>query len=435
MNKGKICLCLVLFPCVSFAQRVVSLTEAENLAEAQHPTLRAQEFAILSAKARYQGLLAPYRPMVSFNSYLADGTGTPVLASTVDPINYIPTPPRGFAMQNLMVMWKVFSSGREQSARALGKAEIDIATTERDIARLDLISQVRIAFSEALQKKEEVASAEAGVKSATELLRITREMFEAGKVPEFFVLRAQADLSRARRRLATAQAEYQSALYRWRQSLGQEVTAEIELGEWDRPLQAPQTLTEALRLAREKRPELQFYAHQQEVFKNRAEMARRSANPEVSLFAMADYMSEERGMSRDFYKAGFILSFPLYDSGMRKAEREEALKMADRLRAEAKALELQIESEVAEAWAEWVAMPAILASAVDEAKFAEEAYKIATLRYEAGKAIQLEVSQALADWVEALTEVASARSRQRVAWARLMRSIGEHSEIPVQPWR
>ncbi len=435
MSNPKACLLLLLLPCFGFAQKVLSLAEAEKLAEIQHPTLRAYEMAILSAEARYPGLLSPFRPMISFNSYLAEGTGMPVLGSTVNPINYISTPPQGFAMQNLMVMWKFFSSGREGNAHAIGKAEIARAVAERDVAKLDLITQVRIAFAEVWQKKEEVSSAEAGVSSATELLRITQEMFQAGKVPEFFVLRSRADLSRAQRRLATAQAEYQSALYRWKKSLGREATAEMEVGEWDRPLEGPQTLLEALSLARQKRPELQLYFYLQEIFKNKAELARRSANPEISLFAMADYMSEENRRSQDLYKAGLVLSFPLYDAGMRKSEEKESARMADQMRAEAKAMELQVESEVAEAWAEWTAVPSVLASAIDEAKFAEEAYKIAMLRYEAGKAIQLEVSQALADWVEALTGVASARAQQRVAWAKLMRAIGLYSEATLNDRR
>lgn len=424
MHKSKTCLLVLAFPCAGMAQGLFSLSEAEQIASAQHPTLRAYEYAISASRARSQGLLAPYRPMVSLNSYLAEGKGTPVLASTVDPINFTPTPPQGFAMQNLMLMWKFYSSGREQSALAIGKAEVASALAERDIAVLDVVTQVRIAFAEALQRKEEVAAAEAGVNASTELLRLTREMFEAGKVPEFFVLRSQADLSRAQRRLSTVTAEYQSALYRLRKAIGLSATVEMKLGEWDRPLEGPQSFSEALILAKQNRPEIQFYVHQQEVFAKKAELTRRSANPEVSLFAMADYMSVERMPSEDLYKAGLMLSFPLYDGGTRRAEWEEASRMSSRLQAEAKAVELQIESEVAEAWAEWSAVPAILTAAIDEAKFAEEAYKIAMLRYEAGKAVQLEVSQALADWVFALAEVASARAQQRFAWAKLIRAVG-----------
>jgi cobalt-zinc-cadmium efflux system outer membrane protein len=110
---------------------------------------------------------------------------------------------------------------------------------------------------------------------------------------------------------------------------------------------------------------------------------------------------------------------------MRRAEAAEADAQAKAAEAQKEAAMQRIEREIAEAWAEWVAAPHVMAAAEAEVQAAEEGYRVSKIRYEAGKSIQAEVSQALADFVAALGSRAQAREFQHLAWTKLARALGK----------
>jgi outer membrane protein TolC len=198
----------------------------------------------------------------------------------------------------------------------------------------------------------------------------------------------------------------------------------FEMGEWDVPLSAPPTLEEALEMGMHMRPEVASLEETAKMYRLQARAARQSMGPEMSVLGMADALAANNG-SDSFLKAGLVLSLPLSDGGMRRAEAAEADAQAKAAEAQKEAAMQRIEREIAEAWAEWVAAPHVMAAAEAEVQAAEEGYRVSKIRYEAGKSIQAEVSQALADLVAALGSRAQAREFQHLAWTKLARALGK----------
>lgn len=402
----------------------LNLSQALDYALANHPLIGAAQAGVASANAAGRKLTAPYKPLISLNAYFSDGNGSMIFPSTVSPINFMRVPAQASAMQNTMLMWKLYSGGRDHTARRLAKTQVATAKSAQIEAVLDVRLGVRLAFAQVLLKKESVEAEKIGLDAATELERVTRERFEAGKVPEAFVFRAKADLSRASRRATMAEAELLAAIAALKAAIGTPQSDSLELGEWDQDLPAPNTLDEALLAALQNRPELAYLGQQRDSFSLRSRMTGQSNLPEISIMAMNDFMDSALLGSSTQNKLSLIVSFPLSDGGLRRAQEEESRALAKQADMNLSAMELLIQSQVAAAWALWKSAPAVLHAAESEVRASAEAYRIAKLRYETGKAIQVEVSEALADMVGAFVGEAEAREYQRRAWAQLSRAVG-----------
>jgi outer membrane protein TolC len=389
-----------------------------------HPTLAAAQADVDAANARGAQMSAPFNPMLSLNGYAAAGKGESIFTSSVDPINYSLMGDKESADANAMFMWKVFSDGRASTARRSAIAIAQGKQYDLAAARLDVLRDLRMAFSMSMHAGQNVEAEQGGVAAAQELLDVTQSLYDAGKIPEAFLFRAKADLAKSSRRLALAKSAEDSAMARLKEAAALPQMEMFEMGEWDVPLSAPPTLEEALEMGMHMRPEVASLEETAKMYRLQARAARQSMGPEMSVLGMADALAANNG-SDSFLKAGLVLSLPLSDGGMRRAEAAEADAQAKAAEAQKEAAMQRIEREIAEAWAEWVAAPHVMAAAEAEVQAAEEGYRVSKIRYEAGKSIQAEVSQALADLVAALGSRAQAQEFQHLAWTKLARALGK----------
>lgn len=403
----------------AFAQ----ISRLEALALDRHPSIKAAEADRQALVARGETLKAPYRPMASLTGVAAKGDDHAIFATPFEPRNYLLADHDPIAMGSVMAMWTIFSGGRDRSAAAYAEALVESGDAGVATARLDVLQGVRVAYAELLAALGELEAETAGYRAAEELLRVTEQMFEAGSAPEAFVLRSRAALAQARRTRALAEAEARAAASMLREAAALSQDEPMATAGWDAPLTAPETVEEALTLAAG-RPELRAAEARRRAAASRARAAKQSAYPELSLVGMGTGVATEND-SNVFYKVGLVLSMPLVDGGMRRAEAAEMTAMAQGAEQETRAIRLRIEREVASAWARWQASPETLEASEAEIVSAQEAYRIAKLRYEEGKAPQVEVQQAAADLVAALSGRAEANAFRRIAWANLMRAVGK----------
>jgi len=400
----------------------IALSKALQLAREQHPVLKGLAMEIEAVRARREMDLAPFRPQVSLNGYAATGKGQMIFPSTGMPANYTLLPDSQVAVANAMFMWRFFTFGRDGSIRRAFNARIDSAQAMLNTERADLDLRVRLTFSEALLKQEIVRAKEDALASARELSRVTRLRVEAGSAPEAFLLRSEAEVARMEKELAMAGAERDSALSMLRAAVGMPGTETIVTGSWDENITLPESLDQALTDARRNRPELTRLEREQRAIQYSADAVRASRMPEVSVVAMADAM-KQRGMpGEDAAKVGLVLSFPLLDGGERRAGVAETTAMGLRAGAEQGAVRLQIDAEVSSAWSVWQSVAPVMKASQAEVAASEEAYRIAMIRYEEGKAILAEVLEAKSQLTLARVGLAEAEAYGRVARSKLLRA-------------
>lgn len=413
-------LILLLITALSGAQ---SVAELEVSALQSHPSIIQAVAEIRALQAKGDLAKAPFRPMVTMNAVGAIGDDAMIFESAVSPGPYILAAADPVGIGSVMAMWRIYSSGQDRSAAQIARALTGQGNANLAMARLDVVRQVRVAYAEALAARGENDAAAAAVQAAEELHRITEQRFQAGSAPEAFVLKAKANLAAAERKKAMAGAAVAAKIAELKEAADTDQTRELALVEWQQPLTAPETLEQALKKA-DQRPELQAAEARRHELSARAKSASQSRGPQVNLVGMGTGMATEF-QSEVFYKLGIVLSVPLVDGGMRRAEAAEMEAMAESADQEIRAIHLRIDREVVSAWAAWQAAPETIQASEAEVASAQEAYRIAKLRYTEGKAPQVEVEQAVADLVSALAGRAEANAFRRIAWANLMRAVGE----------
>jgi len=173
-----------------------------------------------------------------------------------------------------------------------------------------------------------------------------------------------------------------------------------------------------------KRPEIAAAKARVKSAERAVGVARVSYQPQVYATAMAEGWVSKDEAPNAGYVVGIIAGLPLLDGGLRRAEVDEAKAMLEQARAEERNMTVGVTKEVASAYAQLdsAAKNADLAqSAVAQA---EEDYRVIRIRYEAGKATNVEVLDALATFTKSQTNKAQALLNQSVALANLERAAG-----------
>lgn len=402
----------------------LSLSQALTRARAGHPSLMGAQSDVAAAKARASMRNAPYRPQMSLNGTAATGDGSMIFPSSVMPVNYSLLPTDSVGVLNGTAMWRFWTSGRDGIARRLGSAEVTQFQARADILGINVDFGVREAFSNVVFRRDALNAKQAALEASREMLRVTQARFDVGSAPRAFVLRAEADVAGMERDLALAQADLGMAEAMLRERVGLDQSGELQFSGWDQELVAPDTKQEAIDVAMKHHPELTAAQLDVDIANLKGLDASRSKLPEASLMAMGDWMGVRGMPASATTKVGLVVSFPLGDGGERRAAKFEADAMGKKMSQELRMLELQIQAKVASAFAEWGSVPAQRKAVRAQLAASEEAFRVMGERYEAGKAVLVELIDARAQLAIARVNVAEVESFARASWARLVQAMG-----------
>ena len=432
-------------------RQALSLKEAVEIALRESPVLRGAVAELKATEARLKMARSEKRWQISVNAFASTGTESGILASPpiVMPSATMLLPRRRFFDANTMFMFPIFTGGRLEALIRQAEAVRYATAAQLEAMRLDVALETKLAYRRALLAREMVRVAEAYVAAMEERVRVDKVAAKVGRIPEFWVLRSEAELANAQQMLANAQRDYEIALITLKAIMGvhpdSEITLTDELGrdagrgardgkERDEGrgtrdglkvelLEREKLLAEAMA----KRPELQAALLQVEAQSHAVRAAKALYTPQVSLMAMADYMSGtgDMGQGTGGYLAGIVIGLPVLDGGRRKAMVGEAQAMQEKALAEVERLKLQIASEVDTALRELQTALKNLQTAQMALRSAEEDERVAKVRYEAGRSVLVEYLDALAALVRAQVNYAQAIYELSVAHDKLLRAVGK----------
>jgi OMF family outer membrane factor len=423
----------------------LSLREAIEIALRESPILRGAVTELKAAEARLQMARSEKRWQLSVNAFASTGTESAILASppTVMPSATMLLPRRTFFDANAMLMFPIFTSGRLEALIRQAEAVRHATAAQLEAMRLDVALETKLAYRRALLARGMVRVAEVYVAAMEERVRVDKVAAQVGRIPEFWVLRSEAELANARQMLANAQRDYETALIALKAIMGVHPDSEITLTDelqWDEGREARDgTERDELRVgelpkrekllaeAMEKRPELRAALRQAEAQNYAVRAAKALYAPQVGWMVMANYMSGtgDMGQGTGGYLAGIAVGLPIFDGGRRKAMVGEAQAMREKALAEMERLKLQIASEVDTALRELQTALQNLQTAQAALKAAEEDERVAKVRYTAGRSVLVEYLDALATLVRAQVNYAQAIYELFVAYDKLQRAIGK----------
>lgn len=364
------------------------------------------------------------RPKLSLGATGATGDAPMIWPQMpgVEPGFLTSLPPDAVSL-NASVMVPLYTGGLFRARLEAAEFEERAAVARAALSLREAGRAIRSAWHMVQGARAELQVAEWELKQQQEFLRLTRRQLEAGRVARVAVLRAEAEAAAVERRLEATRADLAVAETELAVALGVSPTSRFEYPETfeEPPLQA--TEEEDLATAMSDRPDLVAARFAIQAGDRRIAEAVAEFSPQVYAMGMAERM-QDPAMVSGGYQVGLSIAFPLYDGGERAAR-------VDRARASRQAAEIEVEQREQEATAQVVAARARLAAATravdlaeQEVAAADEGLRIARLRYEAGRGIQLEILDAVAALSRARSARAEAAARAGRARADLLYATG-----------
>jgi len=413
----------------------LSVAQAVALALKESPVLKAARQEVAMSAAKLGMAKAMTRPLLSSNTFLSTGTMSGILGSSppVMPLNNLMVPRRPSADQNFMLMIPLWTGGRlgslvKSAGEEKNASQADLAAMERDVAM-----QVKVAYYRVLLARAMVEVGEQWVKEEQEALRITREMYDVGKVPHFYVLRTETEVANAVQELTTARNDVEVALIDLKTVLGVNTASQIDLTEKMLFQEPAQDVKPYLEEASSKRPELRAAQARVQAAGAEIGVARSAYLPQIYLTGMADGVSSKEMGEMGGYTAGIMASLPILDGGSRRAAVNEAKAKYEKARADAEQVGLQVSKEVTQAWLMLRTAAQNVHTSQTALAQAEEEYRIAQMRYTTGKGINVEVLDALVALIRARTNHVNALYTYNASQAELDRAVGRLSLSDLTP--
>lgn len=340
---------------------------------------------------------------------------------------------------DIRVQQSIYEGGRMTSAFRSAKLTRDQALLNYQALLADTLLSVRVAYDDVLVALADVAVNEASVKLLTREWENTKRRYEAGKVPQFDVLRAHVELANENPKLIQARNSYRISKNNLLNLLGvnlpQSVWADVPL-ELSDSLQAvplPLDLPAALASALTNRPELGALRKAEALRLEDLVVAKAGFKPSAQVFGGYEWTSLPYGndLSADLYGwiAGAQLNWNIFDSGLTRGRIMESRANYERARLDVDDRRRQIELEVRTAYSDFIEAREVLESQKEVVGEAEEALRLAEARFGAGSGTELDVLDAQTALTQARTTQAQSLHDYSVARARLERAAGEDMEI------
>ncbi|MGI6295634.1 MAG: TolC family protein [Armatimonadota bacterium] len=411
--------------------KAISLDDAVNIALENNPSIASRKALVNAAAAKVGIAKAMTKPQVSASTFGTLSNTAMILSGpgTVQPQNILLSADKRRLDQSLMGMYPIYTGGnlkgQVDSTQAQQQASsFDAATTELDTALI-----VKNAYYETRLAQKYIDAYQSRVDEATERVRIAEEAFAAGRIAKFDLLRNQTDLAEAQQQLNDAQRYVETSYIELKNIMGISQTSQLTLTQDLSVRTAPPDLDELQATALSARPEVQAARARVRSAKANVDVAKSSYKPQVYATAMANLSANigdsMNGHTDTGYLVGVTAALPVFDGGLRKSSVDEAESIVDQMQADERAAVLDVSRSVATAYAQFGAATKNIDLAQTAVTAAEEDYRVIRMRYEAGKATNVEVLDALAALTRAQTMYAEALYGQNIARESLNRAIGQ----------
>lgn len=412
---------------------LLALTAAAETLDVQQAVTRALETSPTLAEYRARVREALYKVDEAYTGYY------PTLGFTSSYTNIQPQvmfdgftiqPEHNYNLQ-LVLNQAIYTFGRLKWATKTAELS-ELAVREqyrREIENLMLTTALE--FGAAILAGQAVGIAEANLKARETQLRDAQILFEAGKVARFDVLTGQADLSTAQQALLAAQNRKNLAEARLLSRLNLPPETELTLV----PLSVERTFTPDLNQGREQaqkeRPELKALDFAIDAANARVNLEAAQDNPSLNLRSQAAQQNVTGFVPGNSYTTAVTFNVPLFDGGVTEARVNQGKEIVEQLTQSREETRRSVLLEVDQAYLDVVNAQEQLKVAQQATVQAEEAERVAQVRYKAGVSTSLELQDAIAETSRARFGQAQAEYDFFSAQCRWYRAVSGPPPIPI----
>ena len=329
------------------------------------------------------------------------------------------------------------------------KASVRSSQLIRESAVLDLqatindaLLLVRTNYYAVLLAREKITVQEKNLELLQEQLKTATDRFNAGTISSFERLRAEVAVANAKFPLITARNDFRLAVESLRQSLGFTTNLPDQIDKLPVFLGtlefSPTTfdLVAALEASRAKRPELQRLAKLAASREQTITVAGANALPQVSAFGGWELRKGTGNAfreSHDGWRIGVQSQWNIFDGRATAGRVAQARSVLEQTKLSLAEFQLAADVEVRRAFSQWQQAVELADASKKVVAQADEAVRLATARYNAGTATQLDVLSAQVDLTTARTNQLQAYYTYNVAVASLRKAMGQPDEFVTTP--
>jgi outer membrane protein len=435
------CLALIsLFLAVQHAGAVAALPRIEGPVTIDQAVAHALEknlrLKMAGADARVmesmrKETLAPFWPQLSANGYWAEQRMSPNVytsAGNTMARNYQVFSADQNKDGNFTAMYSLFAGGRDYYGYKAATARADSANYMREGAGLDVAMQTRLEYIGALREAENVRVTGDLLRATEERLRVTREMFDAGRVPRYYLLRDETERANTLQMDAMARSRAAQAIIALKTTMGVDLASPITLADHLEFTARQVSVEDGIRQALQAHPEIQAAAKDRQAAESDVRAAYGNYFPQLSASFMQDWLWSrsrgEHGASDNGYSVGLVVTLPLFDGFMREHQVNTAKAKRDKATDSEALIRQRITKDVNNA----ALMLTAAEKAVEASKVgldqAEEELRIVQERFQSGRGIQVEVLDAQASITRAQFNQVAALADYNSAVAMWLQATG-----------
>ena len=407
------------------------MEEAVDLARQKNLRVKAADADARTMDSMRKEALAPFWPQLSANGYFNDQRLAPnVFTSAGNTMarNYQVFNADQTRDANFTAMYSLFAGGRDYYGYQAAARRAEAGREMRRGAEVDVAMQARLDYIASLREAENVRVTGELLRDVDERLRLTREMFDGGRVPRFYVLRDETERANVLQMDAMARSRAEQALIALKTTLGVDLSSPMTLAEPLQYLPATVSVEEGIRQAGDAHPDLRTAIKQREAAQAEVRAAYGNYFPQVSVSYMYDGMwsknRNEASMTADGYSVGLVVTLPLFDGFQRENAVNTAKARLDRATQAEGLVRQQIAKEVNQAALMLTAAEKSVEASRKGLEQAEEEFRVVKERFESGRGIQLEILDAQVSLTRARFNAVAALAEYNSAQAMWLRATG-----------
>ncbi len=317
----------------------------------------------------------------------------------------------------------LYSSGRNQALVTLAQLNVDVKGLETIVARRQIALDAATAFYNVARAIGFFEVAGEKLSSAREHCRLASARYEAGAVPRFDVTRAEVEVANAEQQLIVARAAVEIAKGVLKRLLAIEITRPMQLVTTPDPSPIIVDPNLCIVMANQRREEIVVLDTHVRLSLAAARLAKAERGLNLDLRGAYDRQSST-GFARDYaWNLTLSLSKSLSDGGASRSKERQALWRAEQARALLGKVTDDIELQVWHAYLNTEETRHRLSLTAKTVELAQEALRIAEVRYDAGLATPVEVTDARVALAAARTNQVDAIYGYQIAEAKLLSYI------------
>lgn len=415
------------------APRTLTLVDAITLALQQNLQLRVAAFEVQIARtqlAQARGARSPQANAQASFTRTQEQSPTTIsfVAHGVVHTITLPAGSPNLYDARLIVQYPLYTGGRLEAQIALAEANVKGAEATLERIKQQIVFTTRQAYFQLLLAQSGLEVAERGVAQAAETLRVARVRVAAGASPRFDEVQAQVALATSRQ-----------TQVRSRNSIAQ--AAQILNGLLNLPLNTPLVLRDAFVVrpvgegvdplvarAFQSRPEFAELQARRAAAQAGIRLAESGGKPNVTAQATGSYSNTGGLLAGATAAAGWSIllaaTMNLFDGGITRERIKEAQLRLEQLQATEAQQRQAVELEVRQAFLNLQSAAEELAGADALVAQAQEALRIANVRFQSGVGTNLEVLNAQVSASQAEASRVQALFNYNLARATLERAVG-----------